>query len=62
MAEAKMNDTYDPYDPSLWTMDDTYPYSLADLKRFPLSKEMEEKLDALADEILGPIDEIQPAA
>ena len=62
MAEAKMNSTYDPYDPSLWVMDDSCPYDLSDIENIVLPKEIEEKLHALADEIFGPVDEVQSAA
>ena len=46
-----------------WLMDGGpmfYPSDLENLE--PLPKELEAKLDAIADEILGPVDEVQPAA
>ena len=46
-----------------WLMDGGpmfYPSDLENLE--PLPKELEARLDALADEIFGPVDEIQSAA
>lgn len=61
MAEAKVSNTKTAdYDP--WLMDDSCPYDIYDLERFPLSKELEAKIDAIANEVLGPVDEVQPAA
>ena len=62
MDETKISDTkVKSADP--WLMDGGpmfYPSDFENLQ--PLPEELESKLNALADEIFGPVDEVQPAA
>ena len=62
MDEAQMNDVYDPYDPSLWVMDDRNAMSPDELEAFSLPERAKEKLDALFYEIFGLNDKVSSAA